>query len=411
MTTTDPSVVGRVLDAAREMARALRLVTAIGGALSKPGDTLVAAVDALDSDHPVEPSVGATLGTILGAVGGASQTGEDQAGVDRAVRDALRHIGYDDPDVDPATERDFDTAAAAVPVAVVGTPPWQVHDSPPPTHGTPAADPDSGPGWDRDTIADLARCLRTVGYTPLTPDAGRVADQLDALLAERDRLLGAWQHAMDDGDDQTMQRLVLHGDVRDVRAEADRWRQRAETAEARVDGQAWAELSAERDRYRVEAATAWDAAGDMAAIEELAAIEEGATRLRVELVEAERDRLERLAAVDRQTMVWMQSEINRQHTAGTAWRQRAEEVTADRAAALVTIDALRDELATVCADAAADALDWAAAEWDRRAFGMNEWPTVGNLATWAAEVRAGQRTIPTQPATTSIDPEGNPDEH
>jgi hypothetical protein len=378
MTTTDPSVVGRVLDAAREMARALRLVTAIGGALSKPGDTLVAAVDALDSDHPVEPSVGATLGTILGAVGGASQAGEDQAGVDRAVRDALRHIGYDDPDADPATERDFDTAAAAVPVAVVGTPPWQVHDSPPPTHGTPTPEPGSGSGWDRDTIADLARCLRTVGYTPLTPDAGRVADQIDALVADRDRLLGAWQHAMDDGDDQTMQRLVLHGDVRDVRAEAGRWRQRAETAEDRVDGQAWADLSAEQDRL----------------VSERDNLQVGARSLLRQI-----DLLADAANAHEGELGDMRAQL----AAAEADAAEVEQLKAIRLGSHAKLAEANQELATARRDAAADALDWAAAEWDRRAFGMNEWPTVGNLATWAAEVRAGQRTIPTQPATTGTD--------
>jgi hypothetical protein len=313
MTTTDPSVVGRVLDAAREMARALRLVTAIGGALSKPGDTLVAAVDALET--------------------------------------------Y----VDPATERDFDTAAAAVPVAVVGTrPPWRVHDSPPPTHGTPAADPDSGPGWDQDTIADLARCLRTVGYTPLTPDAARVADQLDALVADRDR-------------------------------QPDRWRQRAETAEARVDGQAWADLSAERDRLQ---AALNDALADS-------------------------DQLG-------QRTVQLRAEAERLHIAGKAWQRRADDATADLDAALVTIDALREELSTACADrdhylaivrtddrelaglrdelatarraAAADALDWAHSEV--LAYGHGDDDT-HPLLRLAAEVRTGQRTIPSQPATTS----------
>jgi hypothetical protein len=136
------------------------------------------------------PSFGAALGTILGASSGASQAGEDQAGVDRAVRDALRHAGrvvdaarrwraayhevpilagneyagairYVDAraallaavdaletDADPATERDFDQAAAAA---------------------VAAAEPHGGPGWDQDVIADLARCLRRYGYAPPQP--------------------------------------------------------------------------------------------------------------------------------------------------------------------------------------------------------------------------------------------------
>jgi hypothetical protein len=166
-----------------------------------------------------------------------------------------------DADADPATERDFDEAAAAAVPVVVGTPPWQVHDSPPPTHGTPAAAPHGGPGW--------------------------------------------WDYWS--------------------------WRQRAETAEARVDGQAWAELTAEVKRL------------DMA--------------LRVQM------------------------EINNR-------------LRADLQAAIVTIGALRDELSTARRDAAADALDWAA-----QMFG----DPLRLLANLATEVRTGQRTIPTQPATTTED--------
>jgi hypothetical protein len=240
---TLPPAVAWVVDAAREMARALRLVTAIGGALSKPGDALVAAVDALETD------------------------------------------------ADPATERDFDQAAAAgVPVAAVGTPPWQVHDGPPPTHGTPVADP---------------------------------------------------------------------------RAEADRWRQRAETAEARVDGHAWAELTAEAERL---------------------------------------------------------------HIAGKAWQRRADDATADLDAALVTIDALREELSTACTDrdrylaivrtddrelarvqdelatarrdAAAHVLEMLAVDWSCPGDVRQERQRIRDRA---AEVRTGKRTIPSQPATTGAD--------
>jgi hypothetical protein len=213
---------------------------------------------------PSGPSFGAALGTILGASGGASQAGEDQAGVDRAVRDALRHIGYDGPpadprspdeteethgfdagdpdldvslprlsrpirrlllvspavarvvdaarevarvlrpavsrpsralvaavdaldaDADPATERDFDAAAAAaVPVTVVGTrPPWQVHEGPPPTHGTPAApdlqsEPANVSGWDGDTVEQMAAFTNS-----LLAAVDRRRDERDAARAE-----------------------------------------------------------------------------------------------------------------------------------------------------------------------------------------------------------------------------------
>jgi hypothetical protein len=218
---------------------------------------------------PSGPSFGAALGTILGASGGASQAGEDQAGVDRAVRDALRHIGYDGPpadprspdetqethgfdagdpdldvslprlsrpirrlllvspavarvvdaarevarvlrpavsrpsralvaavdaldtDADPATERDFDAAAAAaVPVTVVGTrPPWHVHDSPPPTHGTPGAEPVTGAGWNNRTWAtELIAAAREPVHGVEPVFVADDADYLEALLADRDRL-------------------------------------------------------------------------------------------------------------------------------------------------------------------------------------------------------------------------------
>jgi hypothetical protein len=237
---------GRVLDAAGEMARALRLVTAIGGSLSRPGEALVAAVDAHDAD------------------------------------------------ADPATERDFD---AAVPVAVVGTPPWQVHEGPPPTHGTPT----------HSTPAELASANSQ-------RDAARA--ELATARVEIARLTDSWR-ATD----------YLR----------DQWRARAETAEARVDGQAWAELTAE---------------------------------------------------------------VERLHIAGHAWKRRADDATADLDAALVTIGALRDELATARRDTAADALDWASD------YLLDVSGAVAMLNAWAAEVRAGKRTIPSQqPATSGEEPD------
>lgn len=58
-------------------------------------------------------------------------------------------------------------------------------------------------------------------------------------------------------------------------------------------------------------------------------------------------------------------------------------------------------------DGAADALDWAACEWDRTAVGTNEWPTRDQLSEWAACVRAGSLTIP----TTDTTEESDHDEH
>jgi hypothetical protein len=163
-------------------------------------------------------------------------------------------------DADPATERDFDAAAVAgTPVTVVGTrPPWQVHDSPPPTHGTPAAEPADGPGWDQEVLADLARCLRTVGYTPQGPDAGRVGAIVDLLAtaavawerraddAEADLQAARAElaEALNDVDDRDVQISTLRDDLNhqtgaafDNQAEADRLR--AELAQ----------VTADRDRY------------------------------------------------------------------------------------------------------------------------------------------------------------------
>jgi hypothetical protein len=221
------------------------------------------------------------------------------------------------------------------PVAVVGTPPWQVHDSPPPTHGTPGETAEARAELaevtaERDAVAKMLVGQRGLYQQALdmlaevTADRDRKSEHITKLAKEATNLNSAKKYA-EAGRNAAGTELGKVSIERDGwQAEAGRWRQRAETAESRVDGQAWAELSAEVERLRV-------------------------------LVGAG------------------------------------------------GVGGVRDELATARRAAAADALDWAAAEWDRRAFGMNEWPTVGNLATWAAEVRAGQRTIPTQPATTGTD--------
>jgi hypothetical protein len=282
-----PAAVAWVVDAAQEMARALRLVTAIGGALSKPGEALVAAVDALDAD--------------------------------------------------PATERDFDEAAAAgVPVTVVGTPPWQVHDSPPPTHGTPTAAPHGGPGWDY------------------------------------------WS-----------------------------WRQRAETAEARVDGQSWAELTAEVKRLDMALRVQMEINNRLRADLQAAMVTIGAlrdelsttdrdtdhelclTQLREYAEGAQADLATERAHVERLKQVALArlNEINGLQAQLTQAEEYARE--AGDAASTVEANAEQD-----CREAAADALAWAA-----QMFG----DPLRLLANLAAEVRAGQRTIPTQPATTGTD--------
>jgi hypothetical protein len=115
---------------------------------------------------------------------------------------------------------------------------------------------------------------------------------------------------------------ALVAEVRRLRADRDRyrqslpaeaqdywyWRQRAETAEARVDGQAWAELSAERDRLQ---AALNDALADS-------------------------DQLG-------QRTMQLRAEAERLHIAGHAWKRRADDATAD-------LDAARAEMAEVTAD-------------------------------------------------------------
>jgi hypothetical protein len=323
-----PAAVARVVDAAQEMARALRLVTAIGGALSKPGETLVAALDALDAD------------------------------------------------ADPATERDFDEAAAAgTPVSVVGTPPWQVHEGPPPTHGTPTADLPAG--WNNRTWAtELIAAARepVLGVEPVF--AADDADYLEALLAERDR-----------------------------------WRQRAETAEARVDGQAWAELTAEVKRLDMALRVQTEINNRLRADLQAAIVTIGAlrdelstthrdtdhelclTQLREYAEGAQADLATERAHVERLKQVALArlNEINGLQAQLTQAEEYARE--AGDTASTVEANAEQD-----CRDAAADALDWAA---DQAAVAP-VW-SAAVLRIWAAGVRTGQRTIPTQLATTTED--------
>jgi hypothetical protein len=322
--------VARVVDAAQEMARALRLVTAIGGALSKPGETLVAAVDALDAD------------------------------------------------ADPATERDFDAAVAAgTPVSVVGTPPWQVHEGPPPTHGTPTADLPAG--WNNRTWAtELIAAARepVLGVEPVF--AADDADYLEALLAERDR-----------------------------------WRQRAETAEARVDGQAWAELTAEVKRLDMALRVQMEINNRLRADSQAAMVTVGAlrdelsttdrdtdhelclTQLREYAEGAQADLATERAHVERLKQVALArlNEIDGLQAQLTQAEEYAREA-GDRAGQ-VEADAEQD-----CRDAAADALDHAGRCVKLDVLnGVAIADLAPRLHQRATEVRAGQRTIPTQPVT------------
>jgi hypothetical protein len=308
---------------------------------------------------PSGPSFGAALGAILGASGGASQAGEDQAGVDRAVRDALRHIGYDGPDADPATERDFDTAAAAaVPVTVVGArPPWQVHNGPPPTHGTAAAEP---AGWDREAIDWLATYLDDNGRP------GR-ASQLRALLADWNRL-HTWRGLMSLLD-QHYPPYVQLGPDSDPGPRILALTRALDAARAEV-----ATLTAERDRlnHLVESMTATiRAVPDAHSAANLAHARAERDRLRAELATARRN-----AAADALLMV----------------RQRFAERTdgdgdIDTGWWLMWLEAWAAEVRT-----------------GQRTINPQPVTTTDDLPEWERELLDRQeRTIPTHPATTGTD--------
>ena len=159
------------------------------------------------------------------------------------------------------------------------TPPAVRHQERPTDQG--AGETTSGPGWDREWLRRLQHHLPSATYSE--PELGiRAAREIDALLADRDRLDAAWRAAHADGDEQAAQRWDLRRQLRETRADLD--------------------------------------------------------------------------------------------------------------AALVTIRALQDELATARRDGAADVLDWAADEL------RDDSILPGTDSTWlaevAAEVRAGRRTIP-----------------
>jgi hypothetical protein len=356
-----------------------------------------------DAAHGWEPA-----GMDVDVSGGPCYCRESPAAVARVV-DAAREVARV---LRPAVSRPSRALVAAVDALdtdadpVVGTrPPWQVHDGPPPTHGTPAAEPAAGPGWDQDTIADLARCLRTFGYAPLTPGAGMVADQLDALLADRDRL-GRMVEAMT----ATIRAVPdSHSAANLAHARAERNRLRTEVAE----------VTADRDRLRQRLADSIDPAN----IPDQRAKnwpdwhpEKYCHRCGRPNINWYADSAIWNEVHGGSGPIWCPACFARAYEQTTArrvsWRLAPVEksdqlghLIRSEAAMRHERDSARAELSTARRDAAADALLMV-----RRRF--EESTTDGNIDTgwwlmwleaWAAEVRTGQRTISPQSATTPDD--------
>jgi hypothetical protein len=278
---------------------------------------------------------------------------------------------------------------AADPATVVGTPPWQVHNSPPHTHGTPAE-----VTADRDAVAKML-----VGQRGLYQQA---LDMLAEVTVDRDRLRQRLADSIDPAtipNQQAKNWPDWHPEKYCHRcgqlninwyADSAIWNE--------VHGgsgpiwcpvcfvRAYEQTTGRRVSWRLAPVEKSDQLGHL--IRSEAAMRHERDAARAELATA---RVE----IARLTDGWRTTDHLRDE-----WRQRADDATADLQAALVTIGALRDELATARRDAAAEELDLLADGWscpgdvreERRRIRME-----------AADVRAGQRTIPTQPATTGTD--------
>jgi hypothetical protein len=154
------------------------------------------------------------------------------------------------------------------PEEVVGsTPPWRVEAGPPPTVGTPPADPPpaGGPGWDRDTVA-LARAE---------------LHRFPSMQAALDALLADWDIAVRQRDSLARRCAVRFEETQAGRAElAEARRIVAETVEANYRWAAdHAALAAEHEREL--AAARRDAAADALewAREQLDPAQVGTTRM------------------------------------------------------------------------------------------------------------------------------------
>jgi hypothetical protein len=264
--------------------------------------------------------------------------------------------------------------------------------------------PDSGPGWDRGRVQLMADAIeKSVRLNVECWHSADAAGQLRALLAERDRLRHRLADSIDPAtipDQQAKNWADWHPEKYCHRcgqpnicwyADSAIWNE--------VHGgsgpiwcpvcfaRAYEQTTARRVSWRLAPAERSDQVGHLIRSEAAMRHERDTARAEMAWVTAERDRLERLTAADRETMARL--------GAGQ------DAARADLDAALVTIAALRDELATARRDAAADAL----AVFAVHVRGSGLIPLAIVAERWAAEVRIGQRTISPQSATTGEEPD------
>jgi hypothetical protein len=129
----------------------------------------------------------------------------------------------------PEAEHDH-RMATGEPVLVVGTPPpWRVEAAPPPTAGTPPADPvlAGGPGWDRERLTELVAEARRRGPVDDMPD------QVEALLADLDMFVGALDVRSTQLYDALVERDAARAELATARRDAELWESAAGDMEAR----------------------------------------------------------------------------------------------------------------------------------------------------------------------------------
>jgi hypothetical protein len=312
--------------------------------------TAVAALDADSVDEPDEPDIPTRLGQV--SEGLCRQPNPDGQ-LCAYERPCPHHAGVPaavDTQSTPTLQAELHRAADAATQPAVSL---AVESSP---------EPPAGPGWDREMIDWLATWLDDNGR----PFGG---NQLRALLADRDRIgreaMAAYSRARfaEAGrnalarrwDDLTEERDAARADRDAVRAEVQRMAGDVEDLRATVamrDRQlreARDSLAAALERgvatpeqWQAEQSwPSWPTAGGPAPAARLVwAPQRPAERdaARAELADAH-------VEIARLTDGWRTTDHLRDE-----WRQRADDATADLQAALVTIGALRDELATARAE-------------------------------------------------------------